>query len=149
MSSEELNITYKRTDEMLIASIRFQLEKRKELKPKFDELSQHCKDYICGPAFIIYHWGTGISSGFDIEAGFPVTQVVETGEIKSRVLKGEEVLSVVHKGPYETLGDSVGKLYGYATEHGLNPGLRQRECSAQDFAPLTLHVRKQLRIDEG
>ncbi len=127
MSNEGLNVIYKRTDDMLIASIRFQLEKRKELEPKFEKLGQHCKDTICGPAFIIYHWGTGVSATFDIEAGFPVTQAIETDEIKSRVLKSEEVLSLVHKGPYKTLGDTEGKLYGYAIEHGLNPALCQRE----------------------
>ncbi len=124
-----IQITFKQTDDTLIASIRFPLEKRAELKPKFEKLTQHCQEYINGPAFIIYHWGTGIEASFDIEAGFPVSQAVETDGIKSRVLKGERVLSMIHKGPHTEMNPGI--LYNHATEYGLNPGLRQREIYLQ------------------
>jgi effector-binding domain-containing protein len=121
-------ITCKQTDDTLIASTRFTLKKRAELEPKFEKLTQHCQKYINGPAFVIYHWGTGVGEGvFDIEAGFPVSQAVETDGVKSRVLPGERVLSLVHTGPHTEIGSSIGQLYDYAAEHGLNPSLRQRE----------------------
>jgi effector-binding domain-containing protein len=131
MSLQASGITYKETEETLVASIRFGLEKRAELKPKFEELTQHCEEHICGPAFVIYHWGTGIAATFDVEAGFPVRQAVESDGIKSRVLESEKVLSLVHKGSHETLRESARKLYNYATEYGINPGLRQREIYLQ------------------
>jgi len=42
-----------------------------------------------------------------------VTRAVETDEIKSRVLKGGEVLAVLHHGLHETLKEGYRRLFGY------------------------------------
>lgn len=57
MSFGKSEIIHNKIDGMLIASIRFSLRKREELNPKFEKLSQQCKDYICGPAIAIYDYG--------------------------------------------------------------------------------------------
>jgi AraC family transcriptional regulator len=126
MFHETPDVVYKQIDEMLIASIRAPLQKRAELPARFAKLSQHCRDFICGPAFIVYHLGTGIE-GFDIEAGFPVTRPVERDEIQSRVLESAGAVTVIHRGPYETLAESYQKLYACFREHGLMGSLSQRE----------------------
>ena len=126
MSHEELGIIHKKLDGMLIASIRFPMQQREELKPKFEKLSQQCKDFICGPAFIIYHWGTGVEP-FDIEAGVPVTQTVEIDDIHSRILEGANALATLHFGSYETIQESFQKLYGYIREHGISIAPSARE----------------------
>lgn len=126
MSLKELGISHKTLDEMLIASIRFQLHKRAELKTKFEQLFQHCKGDICGPSFIVYHWGTGIKP-FDIEAGVPVTQTVETDEINSRILEGGDALTILHYGSLDTAKKSLGTLNEYMESHGIISAPSARE----------------------
>ena len=63
----------------------------------------------------------------DTEACFPVTRAVEMDEIKSRALKGGEVLAVLHHGPHETLKEGYRRLFGYIREHGIPTTDKQRE----------------------
>lgn len=114
---EESEIVHKKIGEMLVAGIGFRGE-FKDIAPKFETLFEHCKDHICGPARALYDYGVYIE-GVYIEACFPVTQQVETDEIKSRKLEPVEVLSLVHHGPYENLGESYQKLYGYIRTRGI------------------------------
>ncbi|MFX0094202.1 MAG: GyrI-like domain-containing protein, partial [Candidatus Hodarchaeota archaeon] len=77
------------------------------------------EEYISGPAFSVFHFITSVEEGFDVELGFPVTQRVETDEIKSRILPAIEVLALVHKSPIEKMRESSGKLYASAYKYGL------------------------------
>jgi Transcriptional regulator, effector-binding domain/component len=45
--------------------------------------------------------------------------LIKHEEIGSRVLKGGRVVSVIHKGPYETIGNAYKKLFGYINSNGL------------------------------
>ncbi len=120
MSLKELGIEYKKHEDTLIAGIRFNPKKREEFHATFERLNQDIpKEIISGPAFSIFHYITSVKEGFDVESGFPVTQAVQTNEIKTRTLPEMEVLSIVHQGSVEKLRESVGKLYSYATEHGI------------------------------
>jgi len=120
MLLKELRIKHKTIEEMLIATIRLNMKERKELYTVLDELTQHIpKEHIKGPAFCIFRFVTSIKEGFDVEVGLPVVQAVETGNIKTRFLPEMEVLSLVHTGPVEELGETYEKLYGCASEHGL------------------------------
>lgn len=118
MTLTESGITHKKTDEMLVASINFR-GKFQDIPPKFEKLSQECKEYICGPPITIYDYGVYSEGGIDIEVCFPVTQNIEKDEIKTRMLESAEVLSLIHCGPYENLRESYQKLYGYFKEHGI------------------------------
>ncbi|MGB3905825.1 MAG: GyrI-like domain-containing protein [Anaerolineae bacterium] len=126
MSFEESGITHKRLDDMLIASLRFQMREREELPSKFEKLRKQCEEYISGPAFAVYYWDTGLE-GFDTEACFPVTHSVETGEIKSRMLEGGEVFTMLHHGSHENLTESYREMGGRLVEHGLNAENTSRE----------------------
>lgn len=128
--AEDTGIVPKRIGEMLVASIGFKGE-FKEIAPKFETLLEHCADYICGPACALYDYGV-YTDGVYIEACFPVTQKVETDEIKSRILEGVEVLSVVHHGSYEKRGESYQKLYRYISTHGIAATAFAREIYVDD-----------------
>ena len=119
-SLKELGIEHKKLDDTLIASIRFNIKKRKELHALFNKLTQNIpKEYILGPAFCIYHYITSVKEGFDVEAGFPVSHADQTEEIKTRILPKMEVLSFTHKGPIEKMRENFRKLYYSASEYGL------------------------------
>ncbi|MFX1283802.1 MAG: GyrI-like domain-containing protein [Promethearchaeota archaeon] len=119
-SQSELAIKHKKLETTLIASIRFNLKERKEIQALFHKLNQNIpKEVISGPGFCIYHFITSVKEGFDIEAGFPVSQDVQTSGIKTRMLPEMEVLSLVHKGSVGKIRETLRKLYSYAYEHGL------------------------------
>ena len=117
---EKPGIEHKRLKDTLVATARFNLRDREALRPALIELRQHVPgEYIAGPAFCIFQFVTSVTEGFDAEVGFPVTQAIEGGAVETRILPGMEVLSLIHRGPVEALGESYRRLYGYASEHGL------------------------------
>ncbi len=126
MPSDEPEIVYKQVDDQLAADVRYQ-GSPDALGSIFKSLQQKCGEHICGPSFIVRHYGTGVKDGIDMDVCFPVSQPVETGNVRSWVLEGGEILSLLHRGSPESLGESYGKLYGYLGEHGLISRLFGRE----------------------
>lgn len=120
MSLKELGMEHKTFEDTLVATVRSTIKKREELYPIINRVAQSVpRECIEGPAFCIYRFISSIEDGFDVEVGVPVARTVETSEVKTRVLTGMEVLSLVHEGPRDALRESYGRLYGYAAEHGL------------------------------
>ncbi len=127
MTLEEHGIEHKKIKEQLIAYIQCTINKKEELQPILKKLVEHCNEYISGSAFGIHYWLTG--EELDIEACVPITEPVDTREIRSRTLEGVDVLSFVHKGPMdkEKLNEKIMKISLYAREHGLPIAERRRE----------------------
>jgi len=121
MSLKESGIEHKSYGETLVSTIRFDLKERKDLSAVLNELRREIPvEQIIGPAFCIFHFITSVEEGSDVEVGFPVSRATETDNIRTRMLPAMEILSLVHTGPTEDLGESYGRLYGCASEqHGL------------------------------
>ncbi len=116
---QELGIQYKRYNETLIATIRTSIKKREEMYTIIDKLNQNIpKDTILGPVFCIYVYVTSVE-GFDAELGFPVSQIIENNEVKTRILPEMEVLSIVHEGPIERRRKTYKTLYGFTEKYGI------------------------------
>jgi len=119
MTLQESGMTKKKTEEMLVASIRFRDDfEGKNIHLMFKKLFEKCKEHICGPAITLFDYGV-YSDGVEVEVCFPVTQPIDTGEVKSRTLESVDVLSLMHKGSLEKKRESLSKLYGYFREHGI------------------------------
>ena len=59
----------------------------------------------------------------DTHAGcFVETEVAGEGEITPGVTAGGDVLKLVHRGGYDTMGQSWGRVYGHANELDRQPG---------------------------
>jgi len=123
---QQAEIVHKRIDDTLIASIRF-IGEHQEAGKHFETLYAQCEDVIAGPGFALYRYGTSHEPGADIEVGFPVARPVETGDVKSRTLAGFDALTIVHRGPYDTLGESYRKLWQFVAAQGLPGGMYERE----------------------
>ena len=55
-----------------------------------------------GPVFARF---TTTGDGFDVEAGFPVAASIDgSGQVVAAVLPGGPAVTVVHRGPHETVG---------------------------------------------
>jgi effector-binding domain-containing protein len=120
MSLKELGIEHRQFGDTLIATTRFALQKREELPAALERLAQDVpSEFIVGPAFGIFHFITSVEDGSDVEIGFPVSQAVETAQVKTRLLPALQVLSLRHRGPLETLQESYSKLYGQASARGI------------------------------
>jgi effector-binding domain-containing protein len=126
MAYDELGIAHKRLDDMLIASLRFQMRERAEVSAKLEELRRQCGEHISGPGFAIIYFDTGLE-GVDTEVCFPVTEPVETEEVESRMLPGGEVLTMLHHGSHEDLRASYRKLIDPVLDHGVNIENMSRE----------------------
>ena len=115
-----MDIVHKKLEESLVTTVQLTVKQRAEIKDVLDELAQEVPgETIAGAPFCIFQFVTSLKEGYDVEIGFPVTQKVETGILKSRVLPAMDVLSIVHRGSPEELGETYGTLYGYAREHGI------------------------------
>lgn len=116
---QELGIQYKRYNETPIATIRTSIKHREEMHAIIDTLYKNIpKENILGPAFCIYVYVTSVED-FDVELGFPVSKIIETDEVKTRILSEMEVLSIVHEGPISQKSESYKKLYGFTEKHGI------------------------------
>lgn len=132
MSFEESGITHKRLEETLIASVRFEMREREELFAKLEQLSNACQEYVAGPPFAIFYWDTGLE-GTDTEACLPVTDPVESGEIRSRLLEGGEVFTMLHHGAHDDVAQTYRHVGARLVEHGLNPENLSREIFLELF----------------
>lgn len=76
---------------------------------------------IAGPAFALYHGQPGATA--DLEVGFATDRAVRTdGDVRAGSLPGGPVARLVHRGAYDRLGESWGRLRAWIEAHGLTPG---------------------------
>ena len=83
--------------------------------------------YSAGKPMTLYYDGEYKEEGADFEPCIPVRKGKEVEGISVRELKGGKCVSLIHKGPYETLKDSYCKLFGYLGEKRYKAVLPTRE----------------------
>ncbi|GAA6152179.1 MerR family transcriptional regulator [Pseudoteredinibacter isoporae] len=81
--------------------------------------------HSCGPAFNLYYDGEHKEIA-DVESCLPVKKAVNS-DLDCKTLYGGQCVSLIHIGPYDTLGESYKKLFDYLNEHNLRPSLPTRE----------------------
>jgi len=120
MSLKELGIEHKSLGDTLVATVRRQFADRKELRAVLEGMAQAIPEgRVTGPAFCVFQFVSSVTEGFEGEAGFPVSQPVETPEIKTRILPAMDVLCLTHKGPADRLNETYVTLYRRAAAQGL------------------------------
>jgi effector-binding domain-containing protein len=132
VSFERSAITHKRLDDILVACLRFQMKEREELFSKLEELRNEGQEHIAGAPFAIFYWDTGLE-GIDTEACFPVSNPVEAGQIRSRILEGGEVFCMRHHGAHDDLAQTYRQIGARLVEHGINPENLSREIFLELF----------------
>lgn len=126
---EEDFVATKHVDDVLVACLRFRSQ-YDEIPQHFDVLRAQVRPYISGKGLILYY-GPHPDGGADMEVCFPVSRAVVTDQVQSRVLPGGDVLSVVHHGPYATLGKTWEKLFDYIERHNIPVKGPRREIYLQ------------------
>ena len=118
-------IVHKEIEAMQIASIKTVVENRDGVFPLFEPLRQACGDAICGPAMAIFHYGA-VNEGTLVEAAFPVSRPVETGQVYTRQLEAARGWTALHHGAHENLQDTTTKVIQQGRTHaGTAAGLRE------------------------
>jgi effector-binding domain-containing protein/DNA-binding transcriptional MerR regulator len=80
-----------------------------------------------GPVFSLYYDCEYKEEGADIEVCIGVKKDVDKEGINCGILEGGKAISLIHKGPYESLSYSYKKIFEYARENGMEIDLPIRE----------------------
>ncbi len=90
---------------------------------------------LTGPPFCFFHEVPrgGPQQMIDVEAGFPVDGTFTAdGDLTPSVLPGGAVVTALHEGPYETLGESYAAVSAWIESHGLHPDAQAWEVYLDD-----------------
>lgn len=123
---KKLQIEEKNIDTILIAGYRIK-GKYSDIGEGFKIIGKAMGRHINGPAMALFYDNEYKESDADFEACFPVSKEKSAERILVRELKGGHAVSLVHKGPYETLGDSYKKLFAYLNDSKYETLLPSRE----------------------
>ncbi len=104
--------------DMWICGIRFK-GKYCEVGAQFGKLFRACGRWVVGKPFSLYYDEDYKEEDADIEACVAVKKEVVAAGINCRIMAGGEAVTLIHKGPYDELGRSYGKIYEYCRENGL------------------------------
>ena len=119
-------VKYVVREETLFAGIRKPIKSRKELIPRIKEVTKACGDKIAGSMVHIFRFDTPVD-GFDSEIGFPVSEEVNIGEVKTHKLRKMHFFSLTHRGPVETLRETTSKISEHMNNAGLSSELEMVE----------------------
>jgi DNA-binding transcriptional MerR regulator/effector-binding domain-containing protein len=116
----------KTVEPFLFAGIRFK-GRYGDCGAMFGKIARAMGWNIGGKAFNLYYDGEYKETDADIESCLPVRKARESSGISVREFAGGRCVSLVHKGPYETLGRSYEKIMTYLREKGYPARLPIRE----------------------
>lgn len=119
-------ILHKEVGGRQIASIKTVVKGRADIPPLFGLLQQTCGDAICGPAMAVFHYGA-VKDGVLVEAAYPVSRQVESGEVHTRLLEKRKAWTVVHNGAPETNRAATQEIFAYLDSHAGTVGGGTRE----------------------
>jgi AraC family transcriptional regulator len=87
-----------------------------------------CGANLGGPPFVIYQSGSEPGVRWEIDICAPVAVPMAAPLCADYIeLPGGSVVSLLHVGPYDTLGESYGQIAAYIGEHGLQQAGPPRE----------------------
>ena len=93
----------------------------------FSRLGRIVGRHICGKALCLYYDGEYCEDDADFEPCVPIRKQITVEGVSVRELPGGSCLSLVHRGPYDELGRSYGKILKQVNERKLNIALPTRE----------------------
>ena len=120
------NITIKDLPEMKIASIRYR-GRYDDVGKYIGPLMKQAGRHAAGGPFCLYHDPEYREDGADIELCVPIKQDVNRGGVTTRLLEGGRVVTIVHQGPYDAIGESYQRVTDYIKGIGAEWALPSRE----------------------
>ncbi len=124
--NSEFVVEEKNVETLLIAGYRM-TGRYDEVGKGFALLGKRMGRHICGKPMNLYYDGEYKEGDAEFEPCFPVRKGTGDNEISVRELQGGKCVSLIHKGPYDTLGQSYKKLFDYIKEKEYEIALPHRE----------------------
>ena len=93
----------------------------------FSTMGRRLGPYICGQPFLLHYDTEYKEDDADFEACFPIRRAKAVDGVSVRELAGGRCVSLVHKGPYEQLGQSYARIIEHAQAKGYVPVAPARE----------------------
>lgn len=119
-------IIEKKLEDIIFAGHRFK-GKYNEVGKAFKIVGKIAGRFIAGKALSLYYDGEYKEHEADIEGGFPVSKTLEGNNINCRVLSGGKAVTLIHKGPYDTIAQSYRKIFEYVEKKKYKLILPSRE----------------------
>lgn len=127
MNSEQDQVIEKEISPVLVGAIRYR-GKYAECGKAFSTIGRKLGRYIAGKAFCLYYDGEYKEDDADIEACMPIREPKKQPEgVDVRELPGGRCLSLIHRGPYDTLKPSYQKIFEAMKSRGVEADLPSRE----------------------
>jgi DNA-binding transcriptional MerR regulator/effector-binding domain-containing protein len=125
-TQNEFEIEEKEVETILIAGYRMR-GKYQDIGKGFTILGKNLGKEINGKAMNLYYDGEFKEDDADFEPCFPVRKGKSENGISLRELKGGKCVSLIHKGPYDNLGESYKKIFSYINNKKYKTILPTRE----------------------
>ncbi len=125
-TDQEFDIEEKEVKTILIAGYRMK-GKYKDVGEGFKIICKKMARYTNGKAMNLYYDGEFKEDDADFEPCMPVRKGSSTDKISVRELPGGKCVSLIHKGPFESLNESYKKIFAYINENGYKIKLPSRE----------------------
>ncbi len=116
----------KNLETMLVAGIRYK-GRYDEVGEKLGAVMKIAGRFMAGNPMNLYYDEDYKETDADIETCVPVRKGEDKGDVKVHELPGGKGVSLIHKGPYETLTRGYEKISTYVKEHGYKVQLPTRE----------------------
>lgn len=128
MSVKKEKVSIKQVEDLLVASIRF-VGQTAKIPAVFDKLFAAVGDKINGKPLVLFYPSHELGDDDDVEVCVPVSEKVETDEIKSRQIEGEKFITTVYHGSHDTdAADAAwNDLFAYINEHDIKVQSPARE----------------------
>jgi DNA-binding transcriptional MerR regulator/effector-binding domain-containing protein len=126
MQNHTFDIEEKEVETVLIAGMRVR-GKYQEVGKYFGILAKKMGPRVNGKAMTLYYDHEYKEENADFEPCFPVRKGRDAEGISVRELKGGRAVTLIHKGPYENLGESYKKLFDYIHQKKILTLLPTRE----------------------
>ena len=126
MHHESYEIEERFIDAQLVAGVRMK-GKYSDCGIGFAKLGKRVGRYAKGKPLCLYYDGEYREDDADFEPCFPIRKEVTVDEVNVHSLPGVRCVTLIHRGPYETLSRSYARIMEYAKQKGYEIDLPTRE----------------------
>lgn len=131
MPTEGLKVTRKQIEDILVASIRFtgQVSRIPAVFDKLFALLAAAGGKMNGNPMVLFYPSYELGDDDDVEVCIPVSEKVETDEIKSRLIEGGDLIATSYHGPHdgEAAEAAWNDLFAYINENDIKVRAPSRE----------------------
>jgi len=119
-------VVEKDVEPLLVAGVRMR-GRYDECGKGFRQIGRKLGRFLAGKPFMLHYDTEYKADDADFEACFPIRERREVDGISIRELPGGHSVSLMHHGPYDTLGDSYDKIRRYVADRGYSVRIPTRE----------------------